>query len=235
MNVVSFSQRRPVMPKVSEEYLAGKRNMIVDAAYQVCLRKPVEMVTISDVIAQTGMSQGAIYRYYNGLDEILADMITKLRGDYNIIDTFDEILSDKSATIEELLYRVCDSLAEAMEAHISDIQKINFDLGVITINEPERAARIMANIKGTGNLEYLAQHAMPLLIKGAYKLGYKPVASPEEIASFFSASYTGIEKYCIMAHCYGSGTPDLKADPGKLFRTLASSTIMLFGGKVNEQ
>lgn len=221
------------MPKVSEEYLESKRNMIVDAAYQVCLRKPVEMVTISDVIAETGMSQGAIYRYYNGLDEILADMITKLRGEYNIIDTFEEILSDKSATIEELLYRVCNSLAEAMEAHISDIQKINFDLGVITINEPERAAKIMANIRGTGNLDYLAQHAMPLLIEGAVKSGYKSLVSPEEIAMFFSASYTGIEKYCIMAHCYGTGDPKLKADPKKLFRTLASSTIMLFGGNIN--
>ena len=54
------------MPKVTEEYIESKRRMIVDACYQVCLRKPVEMVTISDVIAETGMSQGAIYRYYNG-------------------------------------------------------------------------------------------------------------------------------------------------------------------------
>ena len=46
------------------------------------------MVTISDVIAETGMSQGAIYRYYNGLDEILADMLTKMRSEYNIINSF---------------------------------------------------------------------------------------------------------------------------------------------------
>ena len=222
------------MPKVTEEYLESKRNMIVDAAYQVCLRKPVEMVTISDVIAETGMSQGAIYRYYNGLDEILSDMITKARTQYNLIDSFNEILADKSASIEELLYRVCDSLAEAMEEHISDIQKINFDLGVIIINEPERAARIMSNIKGTGNLEYLGKHAVPLLVEGAVKNGYNPVSSPEEIAMFFSASYTGIEKYCIMSHCYGTGDQSIKADPRKLLRTLASSVIMLFGGKVHE-
>lgn len=221
------------MPKVTDEYLESKRSMIVDCAYKVCLRKPVEMVTITDVIAETGMSQGAIYRYYNGLDDILADMLTKMRQEYNIIDTFEEILADKSDSIEELLYRICDMLAEAMEAHISDIQKINFDLGVITINEPERASRIMANLKGTGNLEYLGQHAMPLLIEGAYKCGYHAVASPEEIAAFFSASYTGIEKYCIMSHCYGSAGTNIKAEPRKLFHTLATTTIMLFGGKVN--
>ena len=60
---------------------------------------------------------------------------------------------------------LCKStVTEAMEKHLMDIQKINFDLGVLTINEPERAAKIMANIKGTGNLEYLGKHAMPLLI-----------------------------------------------------------------------
>ncbi|MCR4775302.1 MAG: TetR/AcrR family transcriptional regulator [Saccharofermentans sp.] len=221
------------MPKVTEKYMEEKRRMIVDCAYQVCLRKPVEMVTISDVIAETGMSQGAIYRYYTGLDEILADMATKMRSDYNIIDSFEQVLSDKKATIEELTYRVCDLLADAMESHLMDIQKINFDLGVLTINEPERAAKIMSGIKGTGNLEYLEKNAMPRLIEGAYKSGYHPVAAPEDIGLFISAGYTGIEKFCIMSACYGTCAPNAKAEPHKLFRTLADSIIHLLGGKTN--
>ena len=221
------------MPKVTKKYMEEKRHMIVDCAYQVCLRKPVEMVTISDVIAETGMSQGAIYRYYNGLDEILADMATKMRSDYNIIDDFEKILSNKDATIEELTYQVCDCLAEAMESHLMDIQKINFDLGVLTINEPERAAKIMAEIKGTGNLKYLSVNALPRLIKGAYMIGYHPTATPEDIGMFISASYTGIEKFCIMSACYGTGAPDMKAEPKKLFRTLAQSVILLLGGKID--
>ena len=221
------------MPKVTEEYLENKRQMIVEAAYQVCLRKPVEMVTISDVIAETGMSQGAIYRYYNGLDEILADIATKMRADYNIIDKLEEILSDSSSSLEELTYQVCDCLADIMEKHLMDIQKINFDLGVIAINEPERAAKIMAGIKGSGNLEYLGKNALPRLIKSSAKLGYKPVATPQEIGQFVSSSYTGIEKFCIMSACYGTGDPNIKADPKKLFRTLAKSIILLLGGNIN--
>ena len=221
------------MPKVTEEYLESKRQMIVDACYQVCLRKPVEMVTISDVIAETGMSQGAIYRYYSGLDDILADMSSKMRTDYNIIKSFEVILSDKEATLEELTYRVCDCLAETMESHLMDIQKINFDFGVLAINEPDRAAKIMADISEPGNLEYLGRNALPRLIKGAYTLGYKPIASPEDIGLFISASYTGIEKLCIMSACYGTGDPDIKAEPKKLFRTLADSVILLLGGKIN--
>ena len=199
--------------------------MITDAAYQVCLRKPVEMVTISDVIAETGMSQGAIYRYYDGLDEILADMVTKMRADYNIIDELEAITSDKKATLEELTFKVCDCLAEVMEHHLMDIQKINFDLGVIAINEPERAAKIMAGIKGQGNLDYLMKKTFPSLMKGAAKLGYHPLCTAGDIGLFISASYTGIEKTCIMSACYGTGVPDLKAEPKKLFGNTPSRPI----------
>ena len=79
------------MPKVTQEYYEKKKEMIVEAAYQVCLKKPVEMVTISDVIAETGMSMGAIYRYYDGLDEILADMLKKLRQEYDYYDRIEEL------------------------------------------------------------------------------------------------------------------------------------------------
>lgn len=223
------------MPKVTEEYLESKRRMIVDAAYQVCLRKPVEMVTISDVIAETGMSQGAIYRYYKDLDEILADMSSKIRADYNIIESFEKILSNKDASLEEITYQVCDCLGETMKKHLTDIQKINFDFGVLAINEPERAAKIMADIKTPGNLDYLGKRAIPMLIESAYKSGYQPVASPEDIGLFISSSYAGIEKYCILTHCYGTSDFNIKVEPRKLFRTLADSIILLLGGKTNDQ
>ena len=60
------------MPKVTQEYIDNKKKFIVDAAYQVCLRKPVEMVTMMDVIEETGLSQGGIYRFYKDLDDIKA-------------------------------------------------------------------------------------------------------------------------------------------------------------------
>lgn len=220
------------MPKVTEEYMENKRKMIVDAAYQVCLRKPVEMVTISDVISETGMSQGAIYRYYNGLDEILADMVTKMRVDYSVIDRMRSITSQEGISIEEITYQVCDCLAEIMETHLMDIQKINFDMGVLAINEPERAGKIMAGIKGPGNMEYL-KVLMLHLIEGASENGYQPAGTSEEISQFVSSAYTGIEKYCILGACYGTGDPNVKIEPKALFRTLAKTIILLIGGNTN--
>ena len=218
------------MPKVTFEYMENKRRQIVDAAYQVCLRKPAEMVTISDVIAETGMSQGAIYRYYDGLDGIFADMLSEMRKEYSIIDKLDEIISDKTLSFEEITYKICDCLADVMEAHLMDIQKINFDFGVLAINEPERAAKIMAGIKTPGNMDYLGYKVFPKLIETAKKQGFKPQGTAGELMAYISAVYTGIEKTCIMGECYGKGNPKMKIKPRKLFETYAKTIILLVGG-----
>lgn len=221
------------MPKVTEEYFEKKRELITEAAYQLCLRKPVSMITISDVIAEVGMSQGAIYRYYASLDDILTDVLTKIRGDYNIIDKFKAAIdSDKS--FEEIAYEVCDILADTMKAHLKDIQKINFDVSVLAINEPERAAKIMSGIKGPGNMEYLGSHVLPKMIMESCRKGLKPKGTLEEIQLFLAASYTGIEKYCILAANYGTSEIKMDVDPKILFRTYAKTIIMLFGGEINE-
>ena len=46
------------MPKVSQAYLAQKREMILDAAVQVFHRKPLYEMTMLDVIQQGGIKPG---------------------------------------------------------------------------------------------------------------------------------------------------------------------------------
>ena len=224
------------MPKVSQDYLNKKREMIVEAAYRVCLRKPVQMVNITDVIAETGMSQGAIYRYYASLDDILIDLVSKMRADYNIVDRLNEVTSDPDAPFEETTFRVCDVLGEAMEKHLMDVQKINFDLVVLAINEPKRVSYIMENLKekSIGNNEYLASVIFPRLVTAAVKNGYKPKGDAQDFGSYIGATYTGIEKYCIFSACYGNGGSVEKVEPKKLFRMFAKTIILLFGGQINE-
>ncbi|MBQ8983121.1 MAG: TetR/AcrR family transcriptional regulator [Lachnospiraceae bacterium] len=220
------------MPKVSEEYIQNKKKSIVDATYRVCLRKPVEMVTMTDVIEETGLSQGGIYRFYKDLDEVLCDMIANMRSDYNITCRIDEATNDKDAGFEEITHRVCSILAEVMEEHLLDIQKINFDLNVLAINEPKRAAKIIGAVKGgNGNLEYLAKVTLPLIEKACKERQLTPKRPPKEILEFISAAYTGIEMNCILTACYKGAATNVNSTPGPLFDTLATSIILLFGGE----
>jgi len=222
------------MPKVTPEYIEQKKQMIVEAAYNVCLRKPVDTVTISDVIAETGMSMGAIYRYYDGLDEILTDMVKKVRTDYGAYDRIMNQINEADGSFEENVYRIYDVMADVMEEHLMDIQKINFDFGVMAINNPERMKRILSGVEGQGNLEKIGLDLLPKLMEGAGKLGYRMKCTPEELMLFLSSSTTGIEKLCILSSCYGTGIPGKEVKPRPLFHTLAKSVILLCGGNVNE-
>lgn len=219
------------MPKVTQEYFEKKKKAIVDAAYRVCLRKPVEMVTMMDVIEETGLSQGGIYRFYKDLDEILSDVIAGMREDYNIIDDLEQLFSSKEEiSFEEGVYKIFDILADVMERHLLDIQKINFDLTVLAINEPERAEKIIGGIKGQSSFGYLSTVALPTMFKESKRRKYKLRDKPERIADFISAAYTGIEMNCILTACYKApmGT---EAKPRLLFKTLAKSIIYLCGGE----
>ena len=56
----------------------------------------------------------------------------------------------------------------------------------------------------------------------------------EEIGTFLSVSFSGIEKVCILQANYGTGNLAIRVKPKEAFRTLAKSIILLFGGKVDE-
>ena len=46
------------MPKVTEEYIANKKKEIIDAAYQVCLEKPITDIVLQDIADKTGLARG---------------------------------------------------------------------------------------------------------------------------------------------------------------------------------
>ena len=221
------------MPKVSEEYIKNKKKSIVDACYNVCLRKPVQMVTMSDVIEETGLSQGGIYRFYKDLDEILRDVILEMRNRYNITEETDRIFEKADQmSINEIAYAICDMLGRNMEKNLMSVQKLNFDLSVLAINEPERVARILGTIKEEGNLEHLTKKMGELLKKAITSGELKPRVNPEEIVKYSASVYSGIEMNCIISACYNHGPMKVKYDPRKLFEIHAKTLILLLGGEV---
>lgn len=65
------------MPRVSEAHLAARRQQILDAARTCFLRNGFHMTSMQDVIAEAGLSVGAVYRYFkskNDIVEAIAEM-----------------------------------------------------------------------------------------------------------------------------------------------------------------
>ena len=218
------------MPKVTQEYIDNKKRSIVEAAMRVCQRKPVEMVTMTDVIEETELSQGGINRFYKDLDEILRDMILEMRVRYNIMDDTDRIFKySTDLPPAEVIRQMCDMLASALEEHLMDLQKLNFDLTVLAINEPERIEKILGTITTESNMSHLMNATREGFIRAQKEGKIHPVTDIDSILNFMSASSNGILFNCIICSCYPQGMPGIKSDPKELYGTLAEAMIRLLG------
>jgi AcrR family transcriptional regulator len=59
-----------VMPRVPESHLTARREQILDAARRCFSRNGFHATSMQDVIAEAGLSVGAVYRYFKSKDEL---------------------------------------------------------------------------------------------------------------------------------------------------------------------
>ncbi|MEC3974436.1 TetR/AcrR family transcriptional regulator [Amycolatopsis sp. H20-H5] len=72
------------MPRLSEKTRADRRQHILTSAWKCFSRNGFHATSIDDVIAETGMSSSAVYRYFRSKDEIIdattEEGFTRVRG-----------------------------------------------------------------------------------------------------------------------------------------------------------
>src|SRR5215469_13021697 len=59
------------MPRITEERREARREQILDAARACVLEHGLEASSMEMIIARSGLSTGAVYRYFKGKDEII--------------------------------------------------------------------------------------------------------------------------------------------------------------------
>lgn len=218
------------MPKVSEAYIQNKKQQIIDAAYSLCLQKTVGTVTMQDIIDTTGFSQGGIYRFYKDIDEIFQDMLRDNRRKVNIMNQVDTIFTDTANTpIRTVLHQVFELLGDFMSKELMGIVKINFELSVLAMNAPLRAEKILKDIDGTGNFEYLLQHTTRYLEQQLHNGTIHLKVTFEELLTYLISSYNGIEMSCIVNHCYKKLPLMEWYTPKTQLRTLETTLYYLLG------
>jgi len=60
------------VPRVADSYLRSRRRQIMDAAIRCFARDGFHAATMQDIVAETGLSAGAIYRYFPAKEDIVA-------------------------------------------------------------------------------------------------------------------------------------------------------------------
>ncbi|KQP01714.1 TetR/AcrR family transcriptional regulator [Leifsonia sp. Leaf264] len=68
------------MPKVSEEHRIARRTEIAQAAMRCFARKGFDGTSVADIIAESGLSAGAIYGHYKSKNELIQLAVSELLG-----------------------------------------------------------------------------------------------------------------------------------------------------------
>jgi AcrR family transcriptional regulator len=66
------------MPKVTEEHRLAKHDEILDAALRAFHRKGFQSTSMAEIIAESGMSAGAIYGYFGSKTDIVRSVATAI-------------------------------------------------------------------------------------------------------------------------------------------------------------
>lgn len=222
------------MPKVTEEYIQNKKKMIIDAAYSLCIEKTVSTVTMQDIINRTGLSQGGIYRFYKDIDEIFRDMLIDVRKRVTFKEKIDEIFEHiEEIPEQEISYKVLDVMAEFMEKELMGIEKLDFELSILAINAPERIDKILKDLPDIGNKEYVMKRMMEIFVQKIKEGKCTPKITGEELVSYITSAYSGIQMCCILNNCYKQSDFGEIYKPRKQFKTLAKTINYLLGIEEN--
>ena len=217
------------MSKVNEEYFEVKKKEIINAAFEVCKRKPAYDVTMSDIVAETGLSQGGVYKYYNNIYSVYAALIDEanLVGDQK--EKIDKIMASKFKPETKLkkLFSVSEDFFSEM---LLSYNKILFELGTFCIQNPEYDKRINGETKVTPVFPYLASRVAELIVSETASGYFKPVLPVEDILNFLVSSFDGIIRDVTLNKCYNVQSEDIAVlDEKKLIHSLYVSTLKLLG------
>jgi AcrR family transcriptional regulator len=103
------------MPKVSREYLDGRRTQILAAAERCFSRQGFHRATMQDVVAESGLSPGAIYRYFRGKGAIVSALAADRHARERAVLARAIGRGHVVASLRELLHGFLGALADPAE------------------------------------------------------------------------------------------------------------------------
>jgi len=220
------------VPKVSEEYVESKKNQILDAAFEVFTQKPVFAVTMQDIIDSVGFSQGAIYRYYKDIDDIIIAVHNRSFSSIDYMDKLKDVLQQELEP-EQVIRQSFLCFAHYINKSSGLFSKIRLELLMLYQAYPKRGKKIREglNVKESNNfaLESAISFAGEQISAGYFK----PIMPLDKIISFISVSCDGILfDDMLIKNTALYEQPPIKVDIMELFNTLCDTVIMMLGGKM---
>ena len=180
-----------IMPKVSEAYLEARRAEILDAAWRCLARKGYHQTTMQDVCEESGLSYGAIYRYFASKEEIL-------------IAIFERIAEVSRAIVEQAKAQTSDP-RNALEA-IGRVTFAYFDqptFEFVTRTDieiwPEMMRNEMLRERFGESTRYWHGVVSGLLAEAQRRGELRPDLDPKVVAALDMCTFEGLRRYRLIA------------------------------------
>lgn len=222
------------MPKVRESYYQEKKEQILDAAFAVCNRKPAYEVTMSDIVTETKLSQGGVYKYFSNIDEVFSALINRANGQCGYITEIDSLMASEKAP--ELVIR---DLFLFSERYFSDMligyNKILFELGTFFAQDPERKKKINKNVTNPSIFGVLMRHVFDIISRQVECGYFIPIIPLNDLFAFIIAAYDGIIRDVTVTKCYPlepDNPPPVIFNEKSLIQSLYTSIMLLLGKSI---
>jgi AcrR family transcriptional regulator len=183
------------VPRVSAEHLAARRRQILDAARRCFLRNGFHSTSMQDVIAEAGLSVGAVYRYFRSKNEIIAAIAEEYAE--HVKQIFGGLSDPDGPGLNEVMSRAVELIEENVGP--DGMMRLAVQVWAEAMRDPavhEVAGRIYGIMRG--NFEALARHAV-----GAGEL--PPGTDPEAVGA---ALFSLILGYALQRMLTGRPDPD---------------------------
>lgn len=179
------------MPKVKPEHAERKKAEIVDAAKRVCRRKPVYEVAMRDIVLESGMSQGGVYKYFANIDEVFVAILNQETLTSSIKERVDVLFQSQSAPAEKL-----DQFLRIIGQHIvSSIKEdgsIYYELVALYSKDPARFETVKGQLHEVSNLQYLQKSFTAFLVEQLETGTFKTTMQKEEVLTLMEVYMTGL-------------------------------------------
>jgi AcrR family transcriptional regulator len=133
------------MPKVTEEHRQARRRQIAQAALRCFARSGFQQTSMADIIAESGLSAGAIYGHYKSKEELVELAVSTV-----LDDRFLEVADARSRDPLPAPGEMVRLLVGGLQSQIPDLSLLLQIWGQVPINPRlgELAVRVGGRIRG---------------------------------------------------------------------------------------
>lgn len=218
------------MPRVSEDHTARRRAQILDAARRVCLSRPVFHVTMRDIVLESGMSQGGVYRYFQNIDQIFVALLLQ-DGRLARLEASVHACLEESQPPAQAVRKVLHLIGRSLEEAIRGDGKILLELAILYSGEPARFLQIREEVMGCMSMEGIWR-ALAAFIEGrAAACGCRLQLQVNDLVVLIETCFDGLVQQALLADRLASvaGLPQGGALEQRV-EALAQAVTGLLGG-----